>query len=237
MGEPLLVVAIGRTVGALDQIADILCLMRELGDSRVGAGIGRHEPPVQFEPLRDQLRQVRAVLGQHGPRERKVALLRVDLAAQRRDPLDFSRQCVRLGAQCRHDGLQQQLAADAIDRCLGNGSEPLRRMARETLDLTEQLRLLDAALVEAALPPGGVAAEQLDVVFQRSDRSLELLRGACRGDAFAAQGVEIARGVWRRAGGRVCRRRHCRHGGRNQQADSAGDMPKPAAIPPHASGP
>src|SRR5260370_19475790 len=80
-------------------------------------------------------------------------------------------------------------------------------MARQPLESAEQLRLLDLALVEAALPGGGVMAEQSELAVERGDPRLALLHVASGRDAVLTRRVKLGGEFLGRRIGRPCRRR------------------------------
>src|SRR5439155_5640073 len=90
-----------------------------------------------------------------------------------------------------HGCFQQDAAADAIGRWRRRRGRLVRWMAREVLQGAEQLLLLYAALIEAALPPGGFAAEQIQLVIQRAERAFPLLDGAGEADCLLTQTIEL----------------------------------------------
>src|SRR5207302_3025425 len=104
----------------------------------------------------------------------------------------FAGQRVRLVAQGGHRRSQQNMAADTIDRRLGRRRRRVRRMAREAFQSTEQLLLLDTAFIEPALPSGGFAAEQVELVFERDECAFPLLRGAGEVDRLLTHAIELA---------------------------------------------
>src|SRR6202043_1430638 len=90
----------------------------------------------------------------------QLGLSRPDPGAQRRDCGDLTSERLCLGMQCRQRRREQDTAAHLVDRGSGEGLRLLGWMPRQLLQSTEQLRLLDLALVEAALARGNVMAEQ-----------------------------------------------------------------------------
>jgi hypothetical protein len=75
-------------------------------------------------------------------------------------------------------------------------------MSREALQGAEQLLLLDAALIEPALPSGGFAAEQIELVVERRERPFPLLDGAGEPNRLLAHAIELTRCSRRLGGGR-----------------------------------
>src|SRR6185437_1545627 len=114
----------------------------------------------------------------------KLALPRGDFIPQLGNPLDLGRQGAKLGPQPRDGAFDQHLAAGPVKRVLAKKRETVACMALKDADRTEHACLFRAALIEVALPPLGVAAQEVDPVRDRRDRLLAMLRAVGRGDAF-----------------------------------------------------
>ena len=137
-------------------------------------------------------------------RRGKLGLSRRDPGAQRGNRRDLAGERLRLGLQRGKRRREQDAAAHLVDRGSGESLRWLGWMPRQLLQSTEQLRLLDLALVEPALARGSVMAEQGEFTVQGGNFRLALLHFTGDRNAILTRGVKVGDELLRRRIGRPC---------------------------------